>query len=314
MEFSNEPYEPTTTDHWLVCTACGTQFPTTDRTVVTTCRICDDPRQFVPESGQSFTTVATLKDSESPRYKNIFTPYTADPRITYIRTEPSFGIGQRSTLIKTPAGNIMWDCITFLDDETIQRIQKDGGLKAIVISHPHFYSAHVVWARAFSCPVYIASDDAKWATMSSSHRQLLTDVETTILDTSAKAVKVGGHFPGSMVLLYDQHIFVADTFMLTLAGVGDYEGDALGVQRQGRPEGLNTFTFMWSYPNMIPLGPDELERMWAVIRLYSFAAAHGSFIGRDLEDVRVKARLLESMQLQVRAMGHTAHSLLQEIL
>ncbi|KAJ6781099.1 hypothetical protein PWT90_00680 [Aphanocladium album] len=313
MSITPEPYDATISDQWLVCEACGTQFPTTDRNAVKTCHICDDPRQFVPESGQSFTTVAALKAATNPQYHNVFTPYTADPRITYIRTVPSVGIGQRATLIKTPKGNILWDCITFLDDETIERIRKDGGLKAIVISHPHFYSGHVVWARAFGCPVYIASDDEKWTTMGSGHRQLLTETETEILGTGARAVKVGGHFPGSLVLLYDRHVFVADTFMLTLAGVGDYDNDALGVQRVERPPGLNTFTFMWSYPNMIPLPPDELARMWAVISRYEFAAAHGSFVGKDLEDAHVKARLLESMQLQVRAMGHPGHSLLKEV-
>lgn len=114
MALANEPYDPATTDQWLVCTVCGTQFPTTDRTAVTTCFICDDRRQFVPESGQSFTMVASLKELDSPKHQNVFTPYAADRRITYIRTEPSYGIGQRATLISTPAGgNVLWDCITF---------------------------------------------------------------------------------------------------------------------------------------------------------------------------------------------------------
>ncbi|OAA52137.1 Beta-lactamase-like protein [Cordyceps fumosorosea ARSEF 2679] len=305
MTSPSEPQDPTTTDQWLVCTACGTQFPTSDRAALTSCFICDDPRQFVPASGQSFTTTAQLKAS---RYQNTFTPYARDPRITYIRTEPSFGIGQRATLIATPAGNVLWDCLTLLDDAAVSRIRDLGGLAAIVISHPHFYSAHVVWARAFACPVYLASEDAPaWcAVRSPAHQQLLTAPETSILP-GVTAVKVGGHFPGSLVLLFERHLFVADTFMLTLSGVGDYGG-------RERPQGLNTFSFMWSYPNMIPLGADELAGMWERVRGCEFEAAHGSFVGRDLEDSAVKARLLESMQLQVRAMGHSAHPLLEEVL
>lgn len=310
MAVSLEKYDPATSDAWLVCQACGTQFPSTDRAAVKTCHICDDPRQFVPASGQSFTTVSELKASSEAHYHNVFEPYPGDDRITYIRTEPSFGIGQRATLIKTPAGNVLWDCITFLDDETIRRIREAGELRAIVISHPHFYSAHVVWARAFGCPVYISSDDAEWTTMPSEHRQLITQTETTILNTGVRAVKVGGHFPGSLVLLFDRHVFIADTFMLTLSGVGSYDSDALGAKRSAKPPGLNTFTFMWSYPNMIPLPPDEVARMWSVISPYNFTAAHGSFVGRDLEDSTVKARLLESMQLQIRAMGYSNHALL----
>lgn len=95
---------------------------------------------------------------------------------------------------------------------------------------PTLYTAHVVWARASSCPVYTASEDESWVTTVLAHRQLVTDAETTIFDTGITAIKVGGHFPGSMVLLYDRHVFFfADTVMLALAGVGDYDNDVLGV-------------------------------------------------------------------------------------
>lgn len=61
--------------------------------------------------------------------------------------------------------------------------------------------------------------------------------------TGAKAIKVGGHFPGSLVLLHDKRLLVADTMMPTPAGVGDWG-------EKGRPKGMNSFAFMWSYPNV----------------------------------------------------------------
>lgn len=63
-----------------------------------------------------------------------------EPGLTGIGTEPSFAIGERALLVQTDEGNILWDCITFLDDETIAEIQQRGGLQAIAISHPHFYT------------------------------------------------------------------------------------------------------------------------------------------------------------------------------
>jgi glyoxylase-like metal-dependent hydrolase (beta-lactamase superfamily II) len=68
---------------------------------------------------------------------------TSYAKLIAIRTEPQLAIGQSAYLIRTPEGNVLWDCITYLDDETINAIKGLGGLKAIVISHPHFFSTHV---------------------------------------------------------------------------------------------------------------------------------------------------------------------------
>ena len=48
---------------------------------------------------------------------------------------------------------MLWDCVSHLDEETLQQIQALGGLKAIAISHPHFYDSCLDWAEAFSCQV-----------------------------------------------------------------------------------------------------------------------------------------------------------------
>ncbi|KAJ6782311.1 hypothetical protein PWT90_09021 [Aphanocladium album] len=159
-----------------------------------------------------------MADLKAQGFKNVFEEYADDSRIVYITSQPEIGIGQRAALLRTRAGNIPWDCITLLDDETVQHIQGRGGLRAIVFSHPHFYGAHVQWACVFGCPVFLAAADAKWRTMRSGHHALSTDLETEILDIGDKVIRVGGHFPGSIVLLYDRHVFIADTLMMTPAG------------------------------------------------------------------------------------------------
>jgi glyoxylase-like metal-dependent hydrolase (beta-lactamase superfamily II) len=37
----------------------------------------------------------------------------------------------------------------------LQAVEKLGGIKAIVISHPHFYSAMCAWSLRFGAPVYV---------------------------------------------------------------------------------------------------------------------------------------------------------------
>lgn len=304
MDFEREAYDHQTAGSWLICQACGTQFPTADRTETTSCHVCSDARQFVPATGQSFTTLADM----SREHRNELTPYSGDPRLVFIETAPKFGIGQRAVLVRSAGGNVLWDCIALLDEDTMERIKAIGGLKAIVISHPHFYSTHVQWARAFGCPVYLAAEDQGWATMPSTHTRLITEMETDVLGaggSGVRAIKLGGHFPGSLVLLFDGRLLVADTLMTTPAGLGRRpEGSAQP------PLGLNTFSFMWSIPNMIPLGADELWRMWGILDRLSFRSTHGGFAGMDVEDAGVKRRVLESMQIQCRAMGHASHPLM----
>ncbi|KAI0905504.1 beta-lactamase-like protein [Ustulina deusta] len=303
-------YDPKWTGSWLVCNTCGTQFPTDDKHKVTTCLICDDPRQYVPPSGQSFVSLDALRSSGR---SNVFTPIAADPeRLIAINTQPKVAIGQRAILVRTPEGNVLWDCVTLLDGETIAKVKGLGGLKAIVISHPHYYSTHLEWARAFDCPVYLAAEDREWLTQQDASRQIfIAEAETRVFGT--KVLKLGGHFPGSMVMLFDGRLLIADTFFATPSGLGNWDADAVGAAR-GRPLGMSSFAFMWSYPNMIPLAPDALQHMWAILKKYEFGSTHGAFPGMDIvkTPAEMKQRVLESMQIQIRYSGHAGHAMLTE--
>lgn len=180
------------------------------------------------------------------------TPVPSAPNLISLTTEPKFAIGQRAILIQTPAGNVLWDCITVLDSDTIDWINSLGGLVAIVISHPHYYSTHLLWAETFKCPVYISRDDEDFLSRKdvSGARKFL-EVGTTEVkipgkdgkDTGVKAVKLGGHFPGSLVCLTEKKLLIADTLMTTPSGIGNWKD-------KGRPKGMNSFAFMWSIPNV----------------------------------------------------------------
>ncbi|KAI1333886.1 beta-lactamase-like protein [Xylariaceae sp. FL0016] len=314
MASTKPAYDPKRTGSWLVCTACGTQFPTSSAQDVTTCFICDDPRQFTPPAGQSFTTLDALRTS----HKNVWTPFPdGDDRFVSVATEPKVAIGQRAILIKTPRGNVLWDCVTLLDEETVGKINDLGGLKAIVISHPHYYSTHLEWARAFECPVYLAAEDKEWLAQKSSWQRFITETEMNLeIDGAASGVqvlKLGGHFPGSLVVLYEGRLLIADTLVTTPAGLGSWDTDAVGTARE-RPRGMNSFSFLWSIPNMIPLAPDDVWNMWRILKKYEFKSTHGAFVTMDIvkTEKEMKQRVLESMKIQIKYSGFGDHAMLKE--
>ena len=139
----------------FVCATCGVQHAESEQPPAS-CPICEDERQYLPPGGQQWTTLEELRADHSNRIEE------QEPRLTGIGSDPSFAIGQRALLVQTPAGNILWDCITLIDDETVTAVAKLGGLTAIAISHPHYYSAMVEWAHRFDCPVLLHEADSAW--------------------------------------------------------------------------------------------------------------------------------------------------------
>lgn len=197
-------------------------------------RRTDTPRQW-------FTTLRELQDSK--KYRNVFTKDKYHSAVISIHTEPQVAIGQRAFLLRAPEGNILFDCITYLDDETVRHVQGLGGIKAIVVSHPHYFSTTMQWAQAFHCHVYISAEDKKWLTRQGDWYRYWGEDKLDLLGGCFTAVKVRGHFPGSSVLLWnsEKKLFVADSIMVVPSGV--YHVD--------RPAGTASFSFMWSYPNMV---------------------------------------------------------------
>ena len=219
-----------TSDGLPICLACGTQY---DETNLTACRICDDPRQFIPPTGQSFTTLSRLR-ADPAGYHLTFTPDPDDPNVTSIRIEPpGVGIGQRALLIRTPSGNILWDLVAFLDAAAVQRINELGGLSAIVISHPHFYTTWRDWSATFDVPVYLAGADRTWLhrAVEGANVVFLTERHNVIVE-GVTAVVCGGHFEGSMALHTERAVtgvpslFHADTVSELFALCGIVPGRA----------------------------------------------------------------------------------------
>src|ERR1700761_4735474 len=174
----------------VICETCGTQYPPSDG-LPASCPICEDERQYVGLQGQRWTTLDDLR-------RDYTTEIVEEERgLTSFSIEPKFGIGQRAFLIRGESGNILWDCISLFDDAAIEYIRKAGGLTAITISHPHYYTCLVEWSRAFgNVPVYLHRDDRKWV-MRHDNCIRFWDGETHDLLPSVKLTRCGGHFEGA---------------------------------------------------------------------------------------------------------------------
>lgn len=286
----------------LICSTCGTQF---DTTALKSCKICDDPRQYVPPSGQSFTTLRDLKNDKSKNYRNEIRRDPYNSNMYSIWTVPQVAIGQRAVLIRTPQGNVLWDCITYLDQDTVDRVNELGGIDAIVISHPHYYSCHLEWAKAFNCKVYLSNEDKEWISRSDPEYQVFFDESVKQFNDQVSVHKVGGHFPGSSVLYWKpaKKLLVADSIMVIPSGM--FAGP--------RPDGTSYFSFMWSYPNMIPLPPDEVHNIWKSIKHLDVEDCHAAWWGRDVLG-NARTKILKSAQLVVQFSGHATHAIHQESL
>ncbi len=242
-------------EHYI-CKTCGVQYAASEASPAR-CIICEDERQYVGWAGQQWTTLAEMRDAG---YRSELRE--VEPGLTGIGTTPWFAIGQRALLVQTEQANVLWDCISYLDDETVEQVRALGGVQAIFASHPHFYGSMVEWSHAFdSAPIYVPRADEGWVTRPDPAIQLWED--RLELFPGVTLVQCGGHFEGSAVLHW-------------AAGAGGrgalLTGDTIQVVQDRR-----YVTFMWSYPNMVPLSPSAVRRVVDAVRPLPFHRIYGGW-------------------------------------
>jgi hypothetical protein len=140
----------------VIGTTCGTQYAESDQPPASY-TICQDERQCVKVTAQNWTSLERLRlpDRNSVKFK--------EPGLIGIGIDPSFAIGQRALFLRTSQGNVLWDCIPLLDEAVVEAIKAMGGISAIAISHPHYYSSMVEWSRAFGgVSIYLHTADRQW--------------------------------------------------------------------------------------------------------------------------------------------------------
>ena len=180
------------TDDPHVCVTCGAHYPAIDAPPEV-CLICSDERQYVPLAGQAWSRHAALAADR----RNWFGE--AEPGLWEVGVEPGVGIGQRALLAQTLEGNVLWDCVPVLTDEGLARLEALGGVAAIAVSHPHFYTGASLFAAALGATVYLHAADRQHVTHPSPSIEFW-DGERLRLPGGLTAIRAGGHFAGGTVL------------------------------------------------------------------------------------------------------------------
>jgi hypothetical protein len=245
----------------FICVTCGAQFPPSAEPPAE-CPICADSRQFVGLDGQQWTTLEELA------HKHHNTIKEEEPRLYSIHTEPHFAIGERAFLLRAPQGNVLWDCLALLDRPTIDAVRNLGGIAAIAISHPHYYTTMVEWSLAFdNAPIYLHSADREWVMRPDSNIQQWSGDSKKLLDDLV-LIHTPGHFDGFQVLYWPNG--------------ADRKGVLLSGDQPQVCMDTRWVSFMYSYPNYIPLGAKAVEQIVARLEPYKFDRVYGAFPKRTV--------------------------------
>jgi glyoxylase-like metal-dependent hydrolase (beta-lactamase superfamily II) len=202
-----------------------------------------------------WTTLAEM----TGKYRNVFTPL--GDGVTGICIEPAFGIGPEVFFIQSKAGNVLWDCLAYLDQATLDQVQALGGLSAIVVSHPHMFGSVVEWSHALGqIPVFTHEENRPFMPRPDSVIHWWQG-ESFAVNAEITAIRCGGHFPGSTVLHWK----------FGAGGKGAlFTGDAILPVEDRR-----WVSFMYSYPNLIPISRHAVEKIVGAISDYDFDRIYG---------------------------------------
>jgi glyoxylase-like metal-dependent hydrolase (beta-lactamase superfamily II) len=267
----------------FICTTCGVQYEESPAPPGS-CVICSEERQYIGWKGQQWTTMDELRSGHHSRLE------LEGPGLTGIGIDPSFAIGQRALHVRSAGGGFLWDSISLVDDAAVARVGALGGARAMAVSHPHFYSAMVEWSRALGgIPVYLHEADRAWV-MRDDRALVYWGGSSFEIEPGLTLIHCGGHFAGSTVLHW------ADG----AEGLGALlTGDTIMVAQDRR-----TVSFMYSYPNLIPLNAAAVARIVEAVEPFEFEQIYGGWSGKNVLEAGGHA-VRYSARRYLRAIGHS---------
>jgi hypothetical protein len=238
---------------WWICRTCAVE--TAQRHDV--CPVCADERQWVPATGQVWTTLDDLQaEGHDVHVREL------EPDLFGLTATPGVGIAQEAKIVRTPAGLLLWDPLGYLDDAAVAAVRALGDVVAVAASHPHMFGVQVEWSRALGgVPVLVAEADAAWVQRPDAVVETWTG-EREVLPGVVLS-QPGGHFPGSSVV----HWPGADGRGVLLSG------DTIFAN----PD--RTASFMRSYPNRIPLSGAVALRVAEHVARRPFDRLYNNFDG-----------------------------------
>ena len=238
-----------------ICATCGNHYPDSAGPPAS-CLICSDERQWVPPSGQRWTTPDELAGGGGRCEVR-----EEEPGLFGLHVAPSVGIGQRGLIVTTSEGNLLWDPPGYLDADAIDQVKRLGGLRAVTASHPHFYGAMSEWGQAFGADVWVPEADAAWVTRPDP--AIRTWSTRLPLLPGVTLVQCGGHFPGSAVVHWEAGADGAGALLT---------GDTIFVT-----PGEDRVTFVWSAPNRLPLPEASIRGIVAAVEPDPFDRIYGAW-------------------------------------
>ncbi|UPK76222.1 MBL fold metallo-hydrolase [Nocardioidaceae bacterium SCSIO 66511] len=251
---------------FAICATCAVEHAEK----IEVCAICADERQWVPADGQHWTTLEELAASG-------YTTAVAEmePDLWGITSSPKAGIGQTAKLIRTPAGNVLFDPTGYIDDAAVARVRELGDVVAIVASHPHMFGVQVEWSRALGdAPVLVAEADAGWIARPDPVIRTWSGTEPILPGITLS--QPGGHFPGSAVVHWAN-------------GAGEAGVLLAGDTIFANPD-RTSVSFMRSYPNRIPLSAAVVERIADHVEQFTFDRLYSNFDNVIPTDARAVVR------------------------
>jgi hypothetical protein len=268
----------------FICTTCGVQYPNTESPPAG-CTICQDYRQYVNPLGQSWTTMASLRQTHFNGFRRM------EQGLMGVGTMPSFAIGQRALMLRTAQGNILWDCVSFLDEATLTIINALGGIAGIAVSHPHFYGSMIEWSHAFdSVPVFVHALDRKFVTRLDPVIHFW-EADSYEMTPGVTLIRCGGHFAGGTVLHWAQGASGQGVVL---------SGDILSIGPDRK------ISFMRSYPNLIPLDASSVLAIARALEHWPFEAIYGAAWDK-IVPAGGKPVLAQSVQRYVAAVTQPPH-------
>jgi hypothetical protein len=220
-----------------------------------TCEICSDERQWVPESGQAWTTLAALAASGT-RTEWV----EVEPDLWGVTASPKVGIGQQTMVVRTPAGVVVFDPLGFVDAAVVGHVRALGPVLAVAASHPHMYGCQTEWAAALDAPVVLNARDREWCRRT--ERVTWFD-ETFDLGPDITLHRVGGHFRGQTVAEWRSGNGGRGVLLA---------GDAVFPNPDRR-----TVSFLRSYPNRLPLSGAVVQRIAGQLEGLHFERLYNNF-------------------------------------
>ena len=245
-----------------ICRTCGVQFAET-ASPPQECPICLDPRQYVGWEGQRWTTMDDLiREGHRNEVRD------EESSLLGIGITPAFSIGQRALLVQTPGGNVLYDCVSLLDESATREIERRGGIDYICLSHPHFYDSMVEFSHAFGgAPILIPEVDRDHV-MRPDPSIRYWDGTPLELVPGVTLIQCGGHFDGSAVLHWRDGAEGKGALLV---------GDSITVVPDRR-----YVSFMTSYPNLIPMSGAKVRAILDSIAPYRFDRIYGGWWSRNV--------------------------------